>query len=268
MLNSKISKCLLIALCLFVTGNVFAVTWDELKAKIETKYKGFSTDVKDMELVMVTETEGMDEIGPTEVKMFTKGEKYRMETKMEMPEGSGMPAGMGNMDNVVIFDGKDLWSINQFTGKQKLPADATAASKTRMTWWEDLPVKGKVIGSEKIGDKDCYIVEAWEEEKKDDKMKGWIDKASLLLIQMEFKGGDDKTFKTVSSNFKEVKEWQMPYTTEVFVDGKLMSKTTIKTLEINKGLSDDLFDADKVKAKGQGMPGMPNIQDMMKKFKP
>jgi outer membrane lipoprotein-sorting protein len=268
MLKSKISKCLLIVLCLFVTVNVFAVTWDELKVKIEAKYKGFSTEIKDMELVMVSETKDMEETGPVEVKMFTKGEKYRMETKMEMPEGSGMPAGMGDMENVVIFDGKDAWTINQFTGKQKLPTDATTTPKSQMTWWENLPVNGKVIGSEKIGDKDCYIVEVWNEEKKNDKMKGWLDKTSLLLIQMEFKGEDGKTFKTVSSNFKKVKEWEMPYTTEVFAGGKLMSKTTIKTLEINKGLSDDLFDASKVKTEGQGMPGMPNIQDMMKKFKP
>jgi outer membrane lipoprotein-sorting protein len=254
---------------LFLVGNVRAETWDGLKAKIEAKYKGFSTEVKDMELVMISETKGMEKTGPVEVKMFTKGEKYRMESKMEMPEGSGMPSGMGEMESIVIFDGKDTWTINQFTGKQKLPADAAAAANanTRMTWWEDLPVNGKIIGSEKIGDKDCYIVEVWDEEKKDDKMKGWVDKVSLLLIQMEFKSGEGKTFKTVNSNFKKLNEWEMPYTMEMFADGKLMTKTTIKTLEINKGLSDDLFDADKVKVESKSMPGMPNIKDMMNKFK-
>lgn len=266
----RISKSLLIVLCLFITGNVFGITWDELKGKIEAKYAGFSDEIKDMEMVMEAEVkgvEGMEGMGPSEVKMFKKGEKYRMETKTSMPEGAGMPAGMGDMTNIMIFDGKDLWTINQFTGKQKLPADAAAASKSKMTWWEDLPAKGKIIGSEKIGDNDCYIVEIWDEDNKESKIKEWIDKASLLSIQVEFKGGEGKTFKTVSSNFKKVKEWEMPYTTEVFTDGKLMSKTTIKTLEINKGLSDDLFDADKVKMEGKGVPGMPDMKDMMKKFK-
>jgi hypothetical protein len=68
----------------------------------------------------------------------------------------------------------------------------------------------------------------------------------------------------MNSNFRKVEKWEMPYTTEVFADGKLMTKSTIKTLNINKGLSDDLFDADKVSA---ATPGMPGMKDMMKKFK-
>jgi outer membrane lipoprotein-sorting protein len=264
MLKFKGGKCLLVVLCLFITVNVFAITWDELKAQIEAKYAGFSDEIKDMEMVMESETkgmEGMEEVGPSEVKMFKKGEKYRMEMKMNMPEGSGMP---GGMTNILIFDGKDLWTVNQFTGKQKLPADANASAKGQISWWEDIPEKGKIIGSEKVGDRDCYIVESWSEENKEDKIKGWVDKKALLLIQMEFQGGKGETFKVMNSNFKKVEKWEMPYTTEVFADGKLMTKSTIKTLNINKGLSDDLFDADKVSA---ATPGMPGMKDMMKKFK-
>ena len=186
---------------------------------------------------------------------------------MSMPEGSGMPAGMGDMKSIMIFDGKDLWTINQFTGKQKLPVDADASAKNRISWWEDLPSKGKIIGSEKVGGRDCYIVEIWDEEKEEDKIKKWVDKKALILVQMEFKGGKGETFKMVNSNFKKVEKWEMPYTIEVFTGGKLMTKSTIKTLNINKGLSDELFDADKVKMEGKGVPGMPDMKDMMKKFK-
>ena len=271
MVNSKVSKCLLIILCLFVTGNVFAITWDELKAQIEAKYGTFSDEIKDMEMIMESETkgvEGMEGAGPSEIKMYKKGEKFRMETKMNMPEGTGMPPGMGEIKNIIIFDGKDTWTINQFTGKQKLPSDADSPMKGRISWWEDLPENGKIIGSEKVGDRDCYIVEAWSKENKDDKIKGWVDKNALLLIQMEFQGGEGKTFKVVNSDFKKVEKWEMPYTIEVFSGGKLMTKTIIKTLNINQGLSDDLFDADKVKMETTGMPGMPNMKDMMKNFKP
>ncbi len=268
MLKRKVSKCLLIVLCLFITGNIFALTWDDLKGKIEAKYGTFSDEIKDMEMVMESETkgvEGMEDAGPSEVKMFTKGDKYRMESKMNMPEGSGMP---GSMESIMIFDGKDLWTINQFTGKQKLQMDAGASPNKRISWWDDLPTKGKIIGSEKVGGKDCYIVETWNEENKDSKIKVWIDKMAFLLVQMEFEGGKGETFKMVNSNFKKVKKWELPYTFEVYSGGKLITKSTIKTLNINKGLSDELFDADKVKIEGKGMPGMPDMKDMMKKFKP
>jgi len=278
MLKCKVSRCLLIVLCLFVTGNVFALTWGELKSKIEAKYGTFSDEIKDMEMVMNSETkgmEGMEGAGPSEIKMLRKGEKYRVEMKMSMPEGAGMPKGMGDMTNIMIFDGKDLWSINQFAGKQKISADADASKRDQISWWEDLPKNGKIIGSEKVGDRDCYIVEGKSGEidtssvntDKENKIKGWIEKSSLLLVQMEFRDSKGETFKVVNSNFKEVKKWEIPYVTEVFAGGKLITKNTIKTLNVNKGLSDDLFDADKVPASTKGAPGMPDMKEMMKKFK-
>jgi outer membrane lipoprotein-sorting protein len=260
---------------LLFAGNVFALSWDELKSKIEAKYSAFSDEIKDMEIAMDSETkgmEGMEGVGPSEIKMFRKGDKYRMEMKMSMPEGAGMPAGMGDMTNIMIFDGKNLWSINQFAGKQKISADADASKRDQMNWWKDMPNNGKIIGSEKVGGRDCYIVEAWNEDIdtssiKVDKIKGWIEKGTLLLIQSEFKGANEETFKVINSNFQKVKKWEMPYTTEIYAGGKLIAKTTIKTFKINQGLSDDLFDADKVSAGTKGVPGMPDMKDMMKKFK-
>ncbi|MBN1695143.1 outer membrane lipoprotein-sorting protein [candidate division WOR-3 bacterium] len=279
MLKSKFSKCFLIVLCLFVSVNVFALTWAELKAQIEAKYSSFSDEVNDMEMVMEAETkamEGMQGPGPSEIKMFRKGNKYRMEMKMSMPEGAGMPAGMGDMTNIMIFDGKDLWSVNQFAGKTKIEADADAAKGDQMNWWKDMPENGKIIGSEKIGDKDCYVVEAWDIDTssiktgEENKIKGWIEKGTLLLIQSEFRGAKDETFKAVNSNFQKVEKWELPYTTEIYTGGKLITKTAIKTLKINQGLSDELFDADKVKVETKGIPGMPGIpgmEGMMEKFK-
>jgi outer membrane lipoprotein-sorting protein len=278
MVNCKVSKSFLIVLCFFVTGNVFAITWPELRSQIEAKYGSFSDEVKDMEMVVESETKGMKGMqgtGPSEVKMLRKGEKYRMEMKMNIPEGSGMPAGMGDMTNIMIFDGKDLWSVNQFTGKTKISGDADTKGD-QMSWWKDMPENGKIIGSEKVGDRDCYVVEAWNEDidtssvstGKEDKIKGWIEKGTLLLIQSEFKGAKDETFKAVNSNFQKVRNWELPYTTEIYAGGELISKTIIKTLKINQGLSDDLFNADKVKMETKGMPGMPNMKNMMKNFKP
>lgn len=276
MIKCKVSKCLLIILCLFVTGNVFALTWDELKSQIEAKYGSFSDEVKDMQMVMEMENKGMEKTmgpGPSEVKMFRKGDKYRMESKMTLPKGTGMPEGMGGMINIMIYDSECLWSVNQFAGKTKISDDADSKGD-QMSWWEDMPTNGKIIGSEKVGDRDCYIVEAWEIDTSsvvaegENKIKGWIEKETLLLIQSEFKGTKNKTFKAVNSNFQKVKKWELPYTTEVYVGGELVTKTTIKTLKINQGLSDDLFNADKVKVKAKGMPGMPNMKDMMKDFNP
>ena len=188
--------------------------------------------------------------------------------------GPGQVDGVDRVQELVLRGGLVGQEVNVVDGQQfetagslAEPVDAVASDNSRMTWWENMPVNGKIIGSEKIGDKDCYIFETWDEEKKENKIKGWVDKTAFLLVQMESKGGKGETFKMVNSNFKKVKKWEIPYTIEVFTGGKLMTKTIIKTLNINKGLSDDLFDADKVKMEGKGVPGMPDMKEMMKKFK-
>ena len=66
----------------------------------------------------------------------------------------------------------------------------------------------------------------------------------------------EKTF-----DFRKVKgDWELPYKTEMYGNNELMSTTLVKSVEINKGLSDDLFNPDKVKIKGF------NMQEMMKKM--
>jgi outer membrane lipoprotein-sorting protein len=267
MLTRKVMMCLFFVVCLFVSENVLALTWDELKAKIESKYADFSEEVKDMEIVMVSESKAMEEMGPSEIKIFKKDMKFRMETMMNIPGETDMPAGMEDMKNIIIFDGKDYWTINQFTGKQKLPSDANVSVKGQISWWEDLPEKGKIIGSEKVGIRDCYIVETWDEDNKENKIKGWVEKTTLLLVKMELEGEDGKTFTVLNSDFRKVKKWEMPYTIEVFAGGELMSKTNITTFNINNGLSDDLFDADKASEDMKTVPGMPDMKEMMKKFK-
>jgi hypothetical protein len=46
---------------------------------------------------------------------------------------------------------------------------------------------------------------------------------------------------------------------EIYQKGKLVSTIVVKTVEINQGLDDALFDPDKIEVKG------PSVQDMMKK---
>lgn len=49
----------------------------------------------------------------------------------------------------------------------------------------------------------------------------------------------------------------MPYKIEVFINEEQTMTVLTKSLEINKGLSDDLFDANKIEVSG------PNMQEMM-----
>jgi len=108
-----------------------------------------------------------------EIKMLKKGKKFRIETTMQMPEVPDMPEEMA-LTNVIIYDGKDSWMISPFMGKQKLPYEEGKEYQTGMGWWELISEKAKIVGTEKVGGRECYVVEIKEEESPFTRM--WLDK--------------------------------------------------------------------------------------------
>ena len=61
------------------------------------------------------------------------------------------------------------------------------------------------------------------------------------------------------SDFRKVRgAFSMPFLHEVSINGVLQSKMVTKNVKINTGLSDDLFDASKLKSQGM------SIEDMLK----
>ncbi|MEA1939887.1 MAG: hypothetical protein U9N03_04390, partial [Candidatus Caldatribacteriota bacterium] len=86
----------------------------------------------------------------------------------------------------------------------------------------------------------------------------WVDKDKLFLVQAEGDSSDGNKVRTTFSDFRKVKgSWELPYAIEVFINGEQTMTVLTKSLKINQGLSDDLFDIDKVEVSG------PNMQEMM-----
>lgn len=241
----------------FGFGEAFASDWSDLIKKAEVKYKNFYEEVKDITMIQelkVVSPEG--EVTP-ETKMMKKGEKFRIETKMPVPN---MPKGMEGMETVVIFDGKDTWVISPFTGKQKLPEEQRMKYQGNLDWWHSISEEAEIVGSEKISGRDCYLVK-FKEKEESPITRLWIDKNKLFVVKGEGSGEKGETMTMAFSDFRTIKgDWEIPYKTEIFSDGKVVTTVIMKSLEINKGLSDDLFDPDKVEVKGMDM------QDMMKKM--
>ena len=57
----------------------------------------------------------------------------------------------------------------------------------------------------------------------------------------------------------------MPFRTEMYSGKDLISTVVVKSVEVNKGLADDLFDPDKIKASAG--PDMKGMMEQMKKMK-
>lgn len=249
----------LVSLVLGVSQGLSA-DWSSILKEAKAKYAKFEKEVKDMTIMQETKmviSEKDKKEMTSEMKILRKGEKFRVETKMQMPD---MPEAMGEMETVIIYDGEDLWMISSFLGKKKLSDEEAHEYQTERNWWDLISEKAKIVGTEKVDKRECYVVET-KEEKEFPFTRIWLDKKSLDLIKGERKQPKEETMLWVHSDFKKVKgDWEMPYKTEIYTGEKLVSTSLVKSLEINKGLSDDLFDPDKVKVKGFDM------QEMMKKM--
>ena len=243
-----------------IVGQGFSQSVSDILREAEINYKNFNQDFKDMAMVFDAKIYTPEGEMLTEMELFTKGEKSRSEIVMQFPEAAGMPEGMGSMQTIIIFDGQDTWMISSFAGKKKLTteqAEEQMQYQTGMNWWRSISDKAKYIGIERINNRECYVLEI---EAGGDSLysKIWVDKNNLFLVQTEGKNDSGETMRMIFSDFRKIKDnWELPYKTEGFMDEVQMMTILLKSFEINQGLSDDLFDVDKVEVSG------PNIQEMM-----
>ena len=258
LLNPAWITLLLCACIVLVPAAGFSQDWAGLSKQLKDRCAKFNKDVNDLALTMEMTSPSPKGDVTTQMTIFKKGEKSRAELQMQgMPGGAEMPPGMAEMKIVVINDGKSTWMINPMTGKMELPAKE--ADKYQGQWYCDeyIPQEAEIAGSETVSGRDCHILVVKDETSPYSKL--WIDKKTLDPVKVEAKPQDGKTSTVLFSDFKKLAgDWQFPYKTEIYQDKTLVSTTIVKSVEMNKGISDDLFDPDKAEAKG------PSMQDMMK----
>ena len=83
------------------------------------------------------------------------------------------------------------------------------------------------------------------------------------MVQVEVREPAGGVMRVLMSDFTAIEgEWKMPFKTEIFRGGHPVATMAVASVEGNTGLSDDLFDADKVEVKKiespQMMPQLPN----------
>lgn len=231
-------KSLVIALGLcLISGSLYAVELSSVLKDVEAKYARFEQEIQDMTILqdmrMIVSGGEMTQA----IKLQNKGKKFRMESKME---GAGMPD-IG--ETITIHDGVDTWMISPFTGKQKISGLGGNQNQMQTNWWDYISENSTITGSEEVSGRECHVISVSGNAPFD---KLWLDKNSFVMVKAEF-GGAGGTMLLVYSDFRKIKgEWEMPYKTEMYQDGKLFSTSVTSSIEINRGLPDELFDADKV----------------------
>ncbi|MCK5534562.1 outer membrane lipoprotein-sorting protein [bacterium] len=244
----------------------FTAEWSSIHKKLKEKDASFKKEVKDITIVQEMQIQQGKNQVISKNKVYRKGKKYRIETSIPTPSDAETTGKMKQMKTIFIFDGRNEWVISPFMGKKKIPPKEQKNYQIGTNWYDQLPTKAKITGSEKIGKHNCYVIEF----KPNDSFsftKIWIEKKNLLLIKAQGQEKKERVLSIINSDFKKIKGiWEMPYKTNVYYDKQLMSTLVVQSLKLNQELSNDLFDPDKVTTKGSSMPNMPNMQEMMQQM--
>lgn len=257
-MNKKIILPALIICTLFVF-NAYAEDYPSFVKSAQAKYAKFQDDVKDMVMTQDTVMFSGGSNMPVSMKTFMKGNKFRSESTMAMPQTQGAGAGT-SMNTIIINDGVNAWMITPYTGKQKLDIGQSSQYKEKSNWWAMIDPNAVITGTENVSGKTCYIIESHGSDRYPF-AKIWVDKDKYTLVKAETNSLNSTPMTSVLSNFKEIKAgWEIPHKIDVYQGGNLVSTSMVKSLEINNGLSDELFDASKVPAQEY------NMQDYMKNF--
>jgi outer membrane lipoprotein-sorting protein len=253
----------LLACLAILPANAFAETWENLSKRMIENCTKYKQDLKDITWTMEMEVPSSEGTFKTTSTLYNKGDRFRVEVSMEGMEDAGVPAEMAGMKTIVVGDDKNAWIVNPMMGKSQIPAEEGAKYRGQWACTDYVPASAEIVGSEKVGGRDCHVLRVLDTSS--DFAKLWIDQKSLLLAKIEGKPQEGVASMILLSDYRKVLgDFEMPFKTEMYSGKDLISTLIVKSIAVNKGISDDLFDPDKIKASG---PDMKDMMDQMKKMK-
>lgn len=197
-------------------------------SQAKLKYSTYRKSVKDITIYQEMEMTTSDGQITQEAKMMQKGKKYRIELKNE---------------GLIIFNGTKTWIISPASGKKEMPYEKSKQYQRESTLWDFLLENGRTIREERVGGYDCFVVEVKDEKQVPYTL--WIEKATFNLIQAESSQSGTGKINYWNSDFRKVNaDWEIPYKIEIYVDSKLVSTNTVKSVQVDQGLKEEWFDPD------------------------
>ena len=149
---------------------------------------------------------------------------------------------MGDLKTTIIYDGVDTWLVAPFLGKQKVDPEEAMMYRTDQDWLE--LDNATFAGFEPVNGRECAIVETVVDSTS--RGKAWIDRATLAVVKGEMSEDSGGVFSWSCSDFRKVAgKWEIPGRTEMFDNGRMVSAMSVTGLQVNSGIADSLFDADK-----------------------
>lgn len=223
---------------LFVLSVVIAKS--QTLDQILTKHYEARGGLKNIKAIQTSEFHGKMSIGEKEFPLVI----YRKRTGEFRSEIS-----MDGKSVIQVYDGKNGWQINprrrssdpqEITGKQLQDLTEQADIDGILVDWKEKGYKLKLIGKEKVDDKDAFHIEVTRKDTTTQHM--YIDAKSYLLIQqMEMMRVRRSEINVITkfSDFRKVENIVIPFVQTVA--GSMGQHIKFEKIFLNKPISDSLF---------------------------
>ncbi|MDI6785710.1 MAG: outer membrane lipoprotein-sorting protein [bacterium] len=227
-----------------ISESIYAITLRELAIQAEAKHNKFKKEVKSMIIVGEINSKESGRAVRGKLKLWRKGEKTRQEEVIiQMPDMLNMPEftkGMKkDMEVITICDGKNEWVYSSFINKwMKIKEEEQKIENNQ--WFEDIPREAKLLGTDNVKKNSAYVIEVPKSTGIYSKI--WIDKKNFVVLKEEEKDLEGNIVTSVNLDYRRVKgNYEIPYKTKEYKNGQLISTMIIKSVKINKKISDSLF---------------------------
>ena len=213
-----------------------SLSLQQLIEEAKARHRRFEETTKDLAILQEATTFSPPKEIISKIRLFKKQKRWRLESVVIKPI---------EKKTILIHDGKDTVMVTSL-GKRKLSEKESKGIQVEVNWWEIKTSEAKIMGTESLEGKECYMVEM--KEKGNLIIKMWIDKDDLVLIKTETKQGEDESLVYEYSDFRKVgSSWKMPCKTIISQNNEVISTVVTKSIEINKGLPNKLFDPNEEK---------------------
>jgi len=227
----------ILALSFLCIASVMAQSAEELVQKHLDAIGGAAAWKKLSSIQMSTQTSVMGMEIPTMVYIQSPN-KMRSETKIQ------------DKSIVMVYDGKDAWSVNPLMGStkaEKLPESAVEEFQKQADLGGplvDYTAKGSTV--ELLGDDELDGTEVYKlnlKEKDGTVTTFFIEKDSYMILKSatrKMSNGQEVEGASEYSDYREVEGLKFPFTTTMGSSGQTMTSKVVK-IELNKAIEEKLF---------------------------
>ncbi len=219
--------------------------------KVQEQCAAFVDQVRDITLLQ----EMRAEHSVTDQVVLQKGLKTRVETRRHSEEAGLGLAGDAptSFEMLEIFDGLAGWRMLGEGPVEKISlSEVENYSATHSCWGFD-PEQAAKGDPKRVPDRECCAV-AFDDDGAHYELMLCAKRLVILEGARTDSSGD--VLRWVHSDFNKVYgDFLYPFKTEVFVNGELASTSGVLHFKVNSGLSDDLFDIEKIREERGLAPG-------------